>query len=194
MSSIQEMIMQRLTPDTISQISQSIGADPATTRQAVDAAVPMMIGGMAAHANTPQGASTIETAASEHGGILDSIGDMMGGSGSSGGLGGVLGGLGGMLGGAGGGGILASILGSSHNDVADGVAQSSGLDRDKAMRLMTILAPIVLGVLSRRRNQSDTAATIPVSNELQREAETHSANPQFGGIIGGILNKATGRS
>jgi hypothetical protein len=193
MSGIRDLINQQLTPDRISLISHSIGADPAATRQAVEAAIPMMMGGMAAHAATPQGSDAISTAADEHSGMLDGGGGgMIGGGAMAGGLGTILGELGGMFG-NGAGGILGSILGSNHGDVQDGVTQASGLDRQKAGQLMMILAPIVLSAIARYRSQSGAAAG-QVSSDLQREAEAHTSDPQFGGILGGILNKATGQS
>ena len=142
MSGIADIIQQHLTPETINQISNAIGADPATTQQAIDSAIPAIIGGMANHAATPDGSATIQAAADQHAGILGQLGGMLGGgggggllgnlagmvegagssggsAGGSGGLGGMLGGLGGMLGGAGAGGILGSILGGSHSAVTD---------------------------------------------------------------------------
>ena len=190
---IEDTIRQQLSPEMIENISQQIGADPATTQQAVNAAVPMLMGGMAAHTATPAGAQSVEAAASQHEGMLDSIGDMLGGGGGAGGLGGVLGGLGGMLGGAGAGNILGSILGGRHGDVEDGVAQASGLDRAKTGKLLMMLAPIVLAAIARHRSQTGATPT-QVSNDLQREAEKHASHPQFGGVLGSILNKATGKS
>jgi hypothetical protein len=98
-----------------------------------------------------------------------------------------------MLGGAGGGGVLGDILGSNHSDVQDGVTQASGLDRAKASKLLMILAPIVLAAIARHRSQSGASPT-QVNTDLQREAQQHASHPQFGGIIGSILNKATGQS
>ena len=117
---------------------------------------------------------------------------MIGAGAMAGGLGTVLGELGGMFGG-GTGGILGSILGSNHGNVQDGVTEASGLDRKKAGQLMMILAPIVLGAIARHRSQTGATAG-QVSGDLQREAEVHTSHPQFGGILGGILNKATGQS
>lgn len=190
MSGIQDLIQSQLTPDRINQISSAIGADPATTQQAVAAAVPMMMGGMAQHAATPAGASAIEAAAGQHAGMLDGIGGMLGGAG----LDGVLGGLGGMLGGAGGaGGILGSILGSSHSQVQDGVTQASGLDRQKTAKLLMMLAPIVLAAIAHHKQTTNATAT-QIGSDLQREAQVHAQHPQFGGILGGILNRATGQA
>ena len=196
MSGIQDIIQSQLTPDKINQISSAIGADPATTQQAVNAAVPMMMGGMAQHAATPAGASAIEAAAGQHAGMLDGLGGMLGGAS----LDGVLGGLGGMLGGAGGaggaggiGGILGSILGSSHSQVQDGVTQASGLDRQKTAKLLMMLAPIVLAAIAHHKQTTNATAT-QIGSDLQREAQVHAQHPQFGGILGGILNRATGQA
>ena len=193
MSGIQDIIQSQLTPDKINQISSAIGADPAITQQAVNAAVPMIMGGMAQHAASPAGASAIESAAGQHAGMLDGIGGMLGGAG----LDGVLGGLGGMLGGAGGsggvGGILGSILGSSHSQVQDGVTQASGLDRQKTAKLLMMLAPIVLAAIAHHKQTTNATAT-QIGSDLQREAQVHAQHPQFGGILGGILNRATGQA
>ncbi len=180
MSGIADIVKQHLTPDTINQISQAIGADPATTQQAIDLAIPAIVGGMANHAATADGSAEIQAAADDHAGILGQ-------------LGGMLGGLGGMLGGSGAGGILGSILGSSHSAVTDGVSQASGLDKQKTMRLLMILAPIVLAAVARHRSTAGASAA-PVGDVLQQEAQAHASNPRYGGILGGILNKATGQA
>jgi Predicted membrane protein len=152
MSGITDIVQQHMTPDTINQISQAIGTDPATAQQAIDAAVPMIVGGMANHAATPAGAATIQNEAQNNAGILGQLGGMLGGAGGAGGLGGILGGLGGMMGGGSGGGgggglggmlgsaaaggILGKVLGSSHQDVTNGVTQATGLDTQKATKLL----------------------------------------------------------
>ena len=147
MSGIQDIMEQQLAPERIAMLSRSIGADPAATSQAVEAAIPTMMSAMKAHAASQQGSEAIETAAAEHSGI----GTVSGGA-MAGGLGTILGDVDGMFGG-GTGGILGSILGPSHASVRDGVIKASGLDRQKAGQLMMILAPIVLSVIARDRDQ-----------------------------------------
>jgi hypothetical protein len=209
MSGITDLVQQQLTPDRISEISSAIGADPATTQQAVDAALPMIVGGMAAHAATPGGASSIEAESANHAGILGQLGGMIsggggggllgglagmveGGGGGGGGLGGMLGGsggLGGILGSAAAGGILGKIFGSNHAAVTDGVTQASGLDTAKTTKLLMILAPIVLSAVAHHRSTTGASS----ADVLQQEAQTHAANPGYGGLLGGILNRATGQ-
>lgn len=215
MSGITDLVQQQLTPDRINEISSAIGADPATTQQAVSAAIPMIVGGMAAHAATPAGAATIENESANNAGILGQLGGMMSGSGGgggllgglagmvegaggSGGLGGMLGGsggggLGGMLGSAAAGGILGKIFGGNHAAVTDGVTQASGLDTAKTTKLLMILAPIVLAAVAHHRSTA-AASGADVGSVLQQEAQAHVSNPRYGGILGGILNKATGQA
>lgn len=164
--SLLDLVQQQLGPQEMQQISQQVGADPAATEQAVQAALPMMVGGMAQSAREPEGASAIAGLLGG-GGIGGMLGGLLGGGAGGGAGGGGLGGLlGGMLGGGAGspgaagggggldmGGILGSILGRSQPAVQDGVQQASGLNGDQTKKLLMILAPIVLGALMQRRKQ-----------------------------------------
>src|SRR6185295_18981752 len=94
--SLIDMIHQQLGAQEIQQISQQLGVDQSATQQAVQAAVPMMVGGMASTANQADGASSLQSLlGSQGGGLLENIGGMLG----SGAAGGILGSLGGMMGG-----------------------------------------------------------------------------------------------
>ncbi len=190
--SLFDLVQEQLGPQQIQQIAQQIGADPSTTGNAVEAALPMMLGGMADTARQPGGAQTLGGLAGQQSGLLEGLGG--------------LGGLGAILGGAGGGGILGSILGRREPQVENGVQQASGLNGDQTRKLLMILAPIVLAALARRRQQQRPAAAGPmvdsdndgIPDELEREAQhaqtrVEQRNPQLGGIIGSILNAATRR-
>ena len=120
-----------------------------------------------------------------------------------GGLGGMLGGGGGgmmggggladMIGGALGGKLLGHILGQRRPQVEQGVSQQTGLDPQQVGRLLMILAPIVMGVLARRKQQQ---AMTPgqLGTELQqthRQIEQQAS--QGGGLLGGLLGQVFGR-
>ena len=53
------MVQEQLGAGGVDAISRQIGADPSATRSAIDAALPMLVGGMAEHAAQPQGADDI---------------------------------------------------------------------------------------------------------------------------------------
>jgi hypothetical protein len=165
--SILDLVQQQLGPQGTQQIADQIGADPSTTQSAIQAALPMILGGMATTAREPGGAGAIQgfLGQSGGGGLGGMLGGLLGGGGAGGGLGGgaLGGGLGGMLGGmlgggapAGGGGlggILGSVLGRQESAVQDGVQQASGLNGDQTKRLLMILAPIAIAAIAQQRSQ-----------------------------------------
>lgn len=215
---LMRVLGQYVTPDTIDQISQQVGASPQQTQAAISTALPALLGGLAQNTQTPQGASQLESALErDHdGGLLDMLGGAMGG-GQQGGLGSVLGalmgggqqqsgGLGGMLGSAaaasvlggllGGGrsangaGILGHIFGSRQDAVTGGVAQAAGLNRGQSAQIMMMLAPLVMQVLGRMKRQQGLDAQ-GVAGVLQQEKEQINQQAQQAGLggIGQILDR-----
>lgn len=166
--SLIDLVRQNLTSADVQQISGQLGADPSTTEQAIQAALPMMVGGMAGAAQQPGGESAIQGA-----------------------LGGLLGGGGGGLGG-----ILGSILGQHQSTVQDGVTKASGLDAGKAGKLLILLAPFILRALAKHQGAQPAAPASTgaqpggVGGILQKEAQdamNASSSPHVGGVLGKIL-------
>jgi hypothetical protein len=135
--SLIDTIQQQLDENTVSQLSQELGADPATTRQAVPAALSALLGGLSHNVQQPGGAQQLDSALDAHdGGLLDSLGGLLGSGGDTQGAG-----------------ILGHIFGNHQPAVASQVGQRSGLDAGQAARLLMLLAPFVLGYLNRARKQ-----------------------------------------
>ena len=171
--SLLDLVQQHVGSSEIQQISQQIGADPATTEAAVQAALPMIVGGMANTAQQPGGASAIQQAMGSHGGMLGNLGAMLGaaGLGDSGGL-------------------LGKVLGGHQTTVQQGVSQASGLDPDKTRQLLMVLAPIVMAALAKRHGN---ASHEEIGGALQQEAQAaqdhaQRTSPQLGGLLGKILS------
>jgi hypothetical protein len=207
---ILDSLQSALTPDTIQQFSQQLGADPASVSKATNLALPMLLGGLSQNASNPQGAAALDRALDDHdGSILGNLGGLLGGGGAGGGLGDLLGGgaggggglgdllgggsgggggLGGMLGGAAGGGIggaiLGHIFGAKRSRVEDGVSQASGLNGGQVAQLLMMLAPIVMGVLGRmKKSGTVNAEQLPQVLEQGRSAAQRQA-PEAGGLAG----------
>jgi len=164
MASILDLVQQHLGPQEVAQIGQQLGTDPAATQQAIDAALPALVGGMASTAQSPQGAGELTSLMGAHGGVLGNIGSAISG------------------GGAGGGGILGSILGHHQPAVESGVQQASGIGSDKTKKLLMILAPIVLSALARRAGSAGGAAAPSGST----------GGGGLGGALGGVLSGGLG--
>ena len=198
--SILDLIQQQLGAGGTQQIANQIGADPSTTQSAIQAAIPMILGGMAGHARQPGGASAISSALGQAGG-LGGLAGMLGGGGQGGGIGGMLGGLMGGGGGGGGiGGMLGGLLGQHQNTVQQGVQQASGLSGGQTMQLLESLAPMVLAALAGQHGggsqavagaESGGAADLDgngIPDVIEQHArEAAQASPAAGGFLSKIL-------
>jgi hypothetical protein len=187
MSGILDTVQQQLSPNTVNQISEQLGVDPATTQQAITAALPVVLGGMASHADDPAAAAAIHEEADNHAGLLGGLENLI-----PGGAGGMLGGLASAVGAGGLGSVLGSVLGSKNTQVQDGVSKASGLDPQRAKQLMMILVPIVLAAIAHHKRTSGLAPS-EVGPTLQNQARTAQAEaerqaPHMGGLLGGIMS------
>ena len=164
MFSLQDLLGQEQGTQAVDQISQNVGAEPSAVNSAIQAALPMILGGLANNAASPQGAESLNTA-------LDQDHD--------GGLLGNLGGLGSMIFGgqqaeppsrqADAGGILGHIFGNSQGQVAQEVSNKSGLSMSQVAPILMMLAPIVMSYLGRQKQQQGVGAD------------------GIGGLLGGLL-------
>lgn len=202
MASILDTVQQQLGGGAAERISHLIGADPAQTQSAIQMALPTLLGGLAQNAAQPGGAESLHRALDQHTGNLDTLGSLLGGGGAGGGaprsanaLGGLAGALGGgggsggladVLGGALGGGLLGHILGDRRTTAEQGISRNTGLDQQQVGRLLMILAPIVMGVLARRKQQGLDPSQL--GSELQRDQQQ--IQRQHGG---GLLGQLFGR-
>lgn len=185
-----DLIQRQLDDHTVSQLSQQLGADPNTTRQAVPAALTALLGGLSQNVQQPGGAQQLDSALAEHedatGGNLATL-------------------LGGGAIGSQGGGILGHIFGNHQPAVASQVGQRTGLNQAQAARLLILLAPFVLHYLAKQRQQQPVNAgagagsapaggmaggiTDILNGERQRIEQTH---PQHSGLFDILGNLAGG--
>jgi hypothetical protein len=162
MLSLQDLLGHEQGNAALNEISQNVGADQSSVSTAVQAALPMLINGLANNASTPQGAESLNTALeTDHdGSILDNLG----------GLGGMIfGGQGAAPRQADAGGILGHILGGSQGQVAQQVSNQTGLQSGQVAQILMFLAPIVMGYLGRQKQQQGVGAD------------------GLGGLLGGLL-------
>ena len=169
MASILDEVRRQLGPDTIQQMSGAVGANPAATSDAVSLALPAILGGLSQNAAQPQGAAALDTALNAHdGSILDNLGGLLGGAGDAGGIGGA---------------ILGHIFGGRRGDVEQGIGRSTGLDAGQVARLMAMLAPIVMGVLGRmKQNKQLEPGRLPDVLQQSRE-QGEKEIPGLGGLL-----------
>jgi hypothetical protein len=171
---------QYLGTNEVGQISQQLGINPNAARTAIDAALPMIVGGLARHASSSTGAAAIKEAASAHATIPDNVGNILQ-AGPPADI-------------SGAGGLLGRVFGQHRDAVEQGVQQASGLESDKAQRLLMMLSPIVLGVLARRQFGNQNVSQIDagqLAGALQQEAQNaQRQSPNVGALLGKLLGGA----
>ena len=177
MTSILDAVRQQLGPDTIQQLSSSLGADPSATSNAVSLALPAILGGLSRNASQPEGAAALDNALNAHdGSILDNLGGLLGGGGGGGGPMGSIGGA-----------ILGHVFGGKRDTVEQGVGRASGLDGAQVAQLMAMLAPIVMGVLGKMKQTKGLDANRLPDVLQQSRAQAEEESPGLGGL-GGLLD------
>jgi hypothetical protein len=191
--SLLEMLQQRLGGQAVNTISRQLGADPGTTSNAIDAALPLLLSAVARNAGNPNQAQSLNQAIEQDhdGSVLDDVpGFLNQGAGA-------------------GAGILRHVLGGRQQTVQTGLSQATGLDAGKTGQLLTMLAPLVMGALGRakRENQLDgNGLSTLLTGEHERLKEQSpgvmGALSRFldqdndGNVmddVGGMLGKAFGR-
>ncbi|RTR28363.1 DUF937 domain-containing protein [Deinococcus radiophilus] len=154
------------------QVAQRVGTDPAQTQDALQAAVPLLLGALTRNAQQGQ-AGTIEQAVAQHGsheleqfaqgGQLPDMAD--------------------------GHKILGHVFGGQQQAAANAVGQRSGINPQLAMQILSIAAPLVLSYLNRQRQaQGGTGLPTGLPGGLP---QTGAVSPA-GGDITSVLTSVLG--
>ena len=193
MSELTSRVFEQLDQSHIESIASQLGVDPAQASNAVQQALPLLMGGLARNASSPQGASALHSALErDHAGV--DIGGLLGsvlGGGSGGGIGEVLGSVlgGGNADSAGagiGGAILGHIFGGRREQAARGLGQTSGLGNQGAAQLLAMLAPLVMAALGNMTRKQGLDAN-GLSGILGQE-NNRLQQGSVGGLLSGVLD------
>ena len=161
MSGILELLNSDLGKQIIGGVSQETNQPADKTANVVSMALPLLMGAMKRNAKTPEGAAGLMGALNNKhdGSILDNLGGFFGGGvneeAKQDGLG-----------------ILGHVLGGSQNNVVSALSNKSGVDTDNVMKILTVVAPIVLGYLGKQKKQQSVSDQSGIGNLL-------------GGLLGG---------
>lgn len=198
MSNLTSTIFAQLDQSHIESIAGQLGIDPAQASDAIQQALPLLMGGLARNTASPQGADALHSALeSDHAGIDIGglLGSVLGGGGSRGGGGGLGDVLGSVLGGDSSGGnaasgmggaILGHIFGGRRDQAARGLGQTSGLGGAGAAQLLAMLAPIVmaaLGNMTRKQGLDSNGLSGILGQENHRLQQSG-----VGGLLSGVLD------
>lgn len=150
---LMDMLQGQLSGGMVDQLSQALGgAEKEQTAKAASGITSLLMGALAKNAASPEGASALASALErDHdGSILNDVVGMVTGANSNAGSGGID--LNRMLNGAG---ILKHVLGGKQSGAIDMISKMSGLDNSKTGSLMTMLAPMIMGMLGKAKRENN---------------------------------------
>jgi hypothetical protein len=136
--------MKSLGPEVSTQLAGSLGIKKQTAAQIVPAVLPLILGGLKRQMETRGGANRANLILNKYGSasVLDSIGDLFAEKAAEKKPDPKLGGL----------------LGDAGTKAAGTLASKFKLDKSTVMKIIVMLAPIVLGFLTRKRDQGGLGA------------------------------------
>ncbi len=157
MGGLLQTLIPLLSGDTLGGISEQLGVDKDKTQQAIMVALPLLIGALNRNASTSDGAQALTGALQrDHdGSILD---DLLGNltkkktvdDGSA---------------------ILSHVFGDKLGGFEQNISRSSGLDTETTVQLVSMLAPVVLGVLGQMQHKKSMEPQ-GVASLLQNERKS----------------------
>jgi len=172
-----DLLQSQLSGNVLDQLSNQIGGEKEQTEVATSGIISMLTAALAKNAASPGGASALANALdTDHdGSILDNIGDLLGGNLTNNRA-------------ANGAGILKHVLGGNQGNAIDAISKMSGLTGDKTGNLMTMLAPIVLGMLGKQKRQNNMDQS-GLSDMLSRSVKSATNQRQEMGLLGKLLDR-----
>ncbi len=175
---ISELLNSSAGQDIINNVSTQFGLNQQEAASAVNAAIPMIVGGLGKNAQTEEGAQGIEQALSQKpdGSILNNVNGFfnLGSDAQKDGAG-----------------ILGHIFGNKLPQVESGVSQKSGISISKIGPIVAMLAPIVMGYLGKEKKTNTTASSGGGITDILSNI-TGGGSGAGGGLIGmvtGFLDK-----
>ncbi len=159
MSGILDLLKGSVGEQLVGSLSQGVGESPEKVGSALTTALPMLLGAMKNNSADEQGASGLLgalTGGKHDGSILDNIGSLAGNSE-------VL---------KDGAGILGHLFGGKEETVAQVVGAQSGLNTSSALNLLKMAAPVVMGFLGKKTQESGVS-------------DSNGIGDMLGGLLGG---------
>lgn len=181
MAGILDSVMGMLGPQVVGPVASQLGESTDTVQRGLQAGSAAMLAGLAAKVGQPGFMSQIfglitnpANSAGALSGLTSNLGSL-----ASGATGSPIGGLGGQF--------LSSIFGSNMSSVTDVIGRSTGLASGKVGSLLSMAAPLVLGVLGQHVRQNNLTAS-DLGSTLKAEAPSFQRflPAGLGSLFGGV--------
>lgn len=173
MASLAETLLAQITGASQSSPQGSNLLDQPALRDGLAAAIPLLMTALSKNAESPEGAESLHNAlAKDHdGSVLDNLAAYLQQPNTQDGEG-----------------ILKHTLGDKREPVQLGLSQSTGLDMNTVSQILTMAAPLVLGMLAKQQ-QSQHLDADGLSSMLRAErAQEAQSQPDLMGSISSMLD------
>jgi hypothetical protein len=173
MDAVTQQLLQQLSGEGLSLISQNIGADNKTTKSALSAALPLLVSALANNASKPEGAQALHQALTQdhNGSILNDVSGFLNNPQAANGAG-----------------ILGHVLGGQQPVVTQGLARGTGLNSDQVGQLLQIAAPLVMGMLGQHQQQNGLNPNGLSSFLGSQQQQVQQSNPDLMGTLNTLLD------
>ena len=164
MSGLLDGLMNQLGPTGASQLADAVGADEGAMGGLLSAALPAILGGLANNTQQPAGAASLSKALDSHDdSIFGNLGTLLGGGGD-------------------GDAILGHVLGPKRDAVQQNLAGQTGVDASTIAKLLPLLAPLVMGYLSKQKKDQGLDEAGLGSLLGQERQSVEAKQPGLGGL------------
>jgi OmpA-OmpF porin, OOP family len=169
------LVKDQLTGAIVGKISNYIGESSAATHSALGGAVPALLGGIMQQASTTQGAGNLLNlikSGGHDGKMLDGLGDMLESNEHTASIGSI------------GTSLLDTIFGNKVSALTNVIAGISGLQQGSASSLLSMAAPILMGVIGKQVNSQGMGLS-GLANMLmgQKDAVTKALPAGMGSVL-----------
>ena len=172
-TSLIEALGPLMSAGVASQVASALGIDERKAATALQVALPALVAALQRNAATADGLGSLTAALDRNhdGSVLDDVAGFLAGGGSPSGDS-----------------ILAHVLGDRRDPLARSVGRSTGLDAASVMKLLSLVAPLVLGAIARAR-ATGRAGSAGVSDVLAHaSAGLQQKAPDLMSTLGGLLD------
>jgi hypothetical protein len=168
--------MSTLGPEVTKQMSKNLGINKGITSQIVPQLIPMILGGLKKQKDEQGGAARVDHILNKYGSasVLDNIGGLFSQKAQDDSVGPELGGL----------------LGESGVNATNMIANNFKLDSSVASKLIPMLAPVVLGALTKKRD-TEGAGSSGIAALLDQDGDGSILDDVAGFLMKGLFGSGS---
>jgi hypothetical protein len=166
-------ILEMISGSTSENISQKLGLTPTQVTTATTIALPLLLQALSKNAQDPEGVESLAGALKKDhdGSLLENVGSFIQKSnfqeGDS---------------------ILKHLIGSGRSDIASTIGSMAGIDSEKSMQILSLLAPIVMGFIGQYMTKQNLSPQDLASNLAKEEKEVQSSAPDASSIFKKLID------